>query len=208
VWGLALGVAGALVLRFGIPLSTNAAARAERLPVMTITDLRSRPERTDVLIEGVLSSDNTVFDRGLVAFHHERYRKMYDLWEEQEVRRPELLVNLTDGPVRLAAGTYALDNPTQQPEDPLDRYSGFAAGDTVLAIGRMLEKGDTMTLRADVLYGGNREEYISDQRQHHIINRWLAPVLISCGIILIVAAVVLRWWPRKKETPVGEGMPG
>jgi hypothetical protein len=201
LWGLALGGAGAIIMQFGVPLSRNASLRVEQLRPMSAAALQVAPPGIHALVEGTIDTGNPLLDHGFVAFRHEQYRKMYDLWDESTVHRPSLLLAVPDGYVRITEGSYRMEHPRMLREDSLNRFEGFQPGDTVLAVGRVEGNGESVVLRAELLYGGTQARYLDEQRRDHRLYRWLGPVLLCSGGMLVLLAVVQWFWRRRRRRP-------
>jgi hypothetical protein len=198
LWGLALGGAGAVILIFGVPLSRNAALRVERLRPLSATAFQSVQPGSRAIVEGRIDAENRSLARGFAAFRHEQYRKMYDSWDHSDEQKPSLLLALPDGYVRISQGTYRMEHARVLQEDSLNRFEGFLPGDTVLAAGRVERSGEGVVLRAELLYGGTRARYLDQQQSEHRLFRWLGPLLLGGGGMLVLLAVGQWFWRRTR----------
>jgi hypothetical protein len=199
LWGLALGGAGAVVMQFGVPLSRTSLLQVERLWPMSAAALQASLPGMHAPVEGRIDPENPALERGLVAFRHEEYRKMYDSWDESVVRKPSLLLALPDGFVLITQGTYRMEHARLLQDDSLNRFEGFQPGDTVMAVGRAEKSGEGMVLRAELLYGGTRARYLDEEQREHRLYRWLGPVLLGGGGVMILLAVVQWFWRRRRR---------
>jgi hypothetical protein len=186
IWGITLCIVGGGVMRFGLPLSNNAVARARRLQPATVALLRHAPVGAEVLVEGRIAGGNPPLAGSLVSYEQERYRKTYRSWERYRRQTPPLLLQLSDGIARVANEDYRLLDPPAISENDIDRFQGFRPWDTVMVIAHVTGSGDTASLRADFLYGGTRSDYITEQRRNHLLNLWLGPALLCLGGVLIL----------------------
>lgn len=199
VWGIGLLACGSLLLRFGLPLSNNAVARASRLMPLSARSLEAAPRGSEAMVQGRVSVENPIRAGELVAYRHERFRKTYESWEPFEQVTPALILETQDGAIRIADGSYSIENPTDGVRNSVDRYEGFRRGDTLLAIGSVVETGGLASLDADFVYRGTRDDYLVDRRRHHAVNLWIGPLLLSVGGVLVIASIVLRIWKRISE---------
>lgn len=209
IFGLAIIGLGYFV---GVSLASQTRAQAElaeSLPAVGAASLAASAPNTPILVEGVISPNNPVPFRDFVAYVRQEFRGADqngdEKWEEDERYTPRLLLE-ADGPVRLANSDYALEGPHQRwQEEGLNwdrrsqegskRYFGLVAGEPVIAIGAVSASAGGNELRATLLYGGTREQYIAAQRA---AVGWMQPVgiavaLAGMGLIGFATWGLRRW---------------
>jgi hypothetical protein len=215
-WGLSLifGLIGALTLLvgsifggFGANWLNDEAARLEALPVVSAVSFEDRPLGTEVLIEGMADPRTTTRFRSYVAYIREEYRGENDdgnaIWFEDERITPALRIALADGEVQLIAGEYQLYQPLTAWQDSeslrwsgavgtgTKRYRGIELGAPMIAVGKIVAGSEGPALQAAFIAGGNRADYLDDQRLGAAIFRWLGIGLAVFGGILLLVAVIV-----------------
>jgi hypothetical protein len=68
-------------------------------------------------------------------------------------------------------------------------YQGFRRGNPVYVIGE-LNTNDGMSLNANFLYGGHRQDYLLDQSEQAVIFLWMGGIFAGLGLIFLAVAVV------------------
>lgn len=117
----------------------------------------------EVLVEGTISPDNLVRVHDFVAYEVWRDEDNAGEQEPYEVVNPSLLIALEDGLVRVASG-YELRNQQHRIREEGQEYQGFAAGDTVLAVGELVRGSEGLEFQAEFVYGGSRADYLQINR--------------------------------------------
>lgn len=171
--GIGLGI-------FGTRAAIAAADRAERLPLASARDIERGTAGAEVIVEGRISTRNPQRFREFVAYVREEYRGSDDdgdpEWREDERVTPPLVLELPDGLVQIENDNYRLESPPLRWQDSTSlswngltgegtrRYSGFAAGATVTAIGLIVAGQEGPALQAEFLSSGDRAAYVARQQ--------------------------------------------
>ncbi|NWG18901.1 MAG: hypothetical protein HXY39_01105 [Chloroflexi bacterium] len=171
--GIGLGI-------FGSRAAIEAADRAERLPLATARVIERGAAGGEVVVEGRISTRNPQRFREFVAYVREEYRGTDSdgdpKWHEDERVTPPLVLELPDGLVQIENDNYRLESPPLRWQDSTSlswngltgegtrRYSGFAAGATVMAIGPIVQGREGPALQAEFLSSGDRAAYVAQQR--------------------------------------------
>jgi hypothetical protein len=195
-------VAGGLIL-LGRDAAREA-ARVAQLSPLSATVLEDSPPGQAALIEGRISERNRQRLREFVVYVREEYRGSDDdgdpKWSEDKRVTPPLLIELADGRVQIENADYRLERaPVTWQEDTAlwwngisgegtKRYTGFVAGDSVTAIGTVVQGREGRALKAERLYGGSRADYIADKRSDAAILPWIG------GALGLVSAILLGVW--------------
>ncbi|MFV9505278.1 MAG: hypothetical protein AB4911_12010 [Oscillochloridaceae bacterium umkhey_bin13] len=209
VFGMAIIGLGYFI---GVHLASQArtqAELAESLPAVGAASLAASTPNTPILVEGVISPNNPTPFRDFVAYVRQEFRGADqngdEKWEEDERVTPRLWLEAA-GPVRLANSDYAIEGPHQRwQEEGLNwnrrsqegskRYFGLVAGEPAIALGAVSAGAAGNELRAALVYGGTREQYIAAQRASL---GWMQPVglavaLAGGGLILFATWGLRRW---------------
>lgn len=166
-------------------------------PYATYADLQAGPDGPH-LIEGVISEQNEALAQGMVAY--ERSRGVPDIrgdvvWVKEEARTPELLIDLPGGRVTIEAG-YLLSQTHGAITTGADRYAGLAAGDAVLAVGRVVGHGAEVRFAADYLIAGTHAE--------HRPMRFDAGQLAVGGVFVALGLAIMGWLWGRGYRPFGD----
>lgn len=158
---------GVMIGVFGTRNDRQAAERATRLPIVTAHDVERGAIGAEVIIEGVIDQRNPTRVRNFVAYVREKDNGREDngeiIWEEDERWTPPLIVRVADGVVQIANDTYKLRRPPVQSQG-LYRYNGFEAGNSVMALGRIVDGPQGRAIEAEFIFGGSRNQYVANQR--------------------------------------------
>ena len=213
---------GAIVAGAGIwfLLDTGAGQRLERgaaLEVVSATALAARPVGDVVLLQGRVATGTPAVFRDFVAAHRERFDGMStgsgspaqrERWSTIEVLTPPLTIAADGGPVSLLTSSYELraplhywrDTPAGFEDDLLtthERASGFAAGDTVTVVGRVVAAADgggsRRALAATVVSGGDAAADLASLSDDLLVTKILGSVFAGLGaIVMAVAGLIAR----------------
>ncbi len=198
--GLFCGAAGAMIGIVGPQLARQAAERAERLSPLSAAALTDGRPGAEALIEGRVSARNRALAQNLVAYTLEVYRGTDEdgdeIWEERGGQTPRLRVELSDGLAELAEGGYALSGRLHTSETGGERYSGLMAGDQIMALGTLAEGQEGIELRADLVYAGDRSDYIEDQRQGAVFSRAAGAITALVGLVLLLGGTAALYFRK------------
>ena len=226
VGGLLFLVGLALLL-----LGRSQAQETEQLaagPVLnSLAQLSQTPPGGAVMVQGKVAERNAPLDQEFVAYVRDQYqgercvtatpskgsvtgRTMCDpIWTEDKRETPPLWLDLSEGRVQLANTDYQLQKPpatwqstTGLIENQTVRYEGFKIGALVFTHGTVVMEGDTPTLRAEFIYGGDSQTYFDEQRSGTGVLFLLGSLFAIVGVLVLVAMGVVAWVGRKKEPDV------
>lgn len=109
-----------------------------------------------------------------------------------------LLISLADGLVRIANDNYAIRNPTGVWHERAKalRYSGFQRGDRVVVVGTLTSTAGGLAIRADVVAGGTRAEYLAAQPTPTLPMAMLA---IGSSAVIGLALIAIVAWRRSRR---------
>lgn len=209
IFGLAFLALGYFV---GVSMAGEARAKAVRVaqlaPVGAATVTRSAPG-AELLVEGLLSERNPTGFRSYVAYVREEFRGVSqnseERWVEDERLTPRLLVEAA-GLVQLANEDYQLLGPHERwQEDGLNwdrraeegtkRYRGLLAARPVMVIGTVASGAAGNELRAELVFGGSREEYIAGEGAAAGFFPWIgAGLALVGGVLVLLGGWTLRRW--------------
>jgi len=189
----------------------------------TVTQLSQTPPNTAVMLEGKIAERNSLFDQGFVAYVRSQYRgercvtptptqDNYEgvsicesIWTEEERETPPLWLDLSEGRMQLANTDYQLQNPSTTWQSTVDlikdqtvRYEGFRIGAPVFTQGTVVTGGDTPTLKADFLFGGDSQAYFDDRRSSNNILFLLGSIFVTVGTVVLAVMGGILWVGRKK----------
>ena len=194
--GLALAIAGYLVMTYSPGAIAARHARMSALPAPSVVGLTDMPAGREVLVDGRIGDGQPKLFRDFVAFVKEeeetdsrdRDRKE---WKVRERRAPPLVVVLTDDDVvHIVNSGYGMSAKTSWSDHTFGRetrYSGFVAREPVVVHARVAAGG----LEAIAISAGTRIAYL--QAIHDSIGTawWLGVLFISIGGLLVTIALVL-----------------
>jgi hypothetical protein len=225
VGGLLLLVGLVLLL-----LGRSQAQETERLaagPVVdSLTQLSQTPPGGAVMVQGKIAERNALLEQEFVAYVRDQYggercvtptptRDSYHggticepIWTEDKRETPRLWLELSEGRVQLANTDYRLEKPSATwqstpglVKDQTVRYQGFKIGALVSTHGTVVMDGDTPTLRAEFIYGGDSQTYFDEQRSGTGILFLLGGIFAIVGAIVLGFMGVVAWVGRKKPAP-------
>lgn len=183
---------GVMIGVFGTRNDQQAAERATRLPIVTARDVERGAIGAEVIIEGVIDQRNPTRVRNFVAYVREQYAGREDdgdvIWEEDERWTPPLIVRVADGVVQIANDTYKLRRPPVQSQG-LYRYNGFEAGNSVMALGRIVEGLQGRAIEAEFIFGGSRDQYVAYQRTEALKSAFFGIIIGGVGMAAILYVV-------------------
>ncbi len=208
-------------------LGRSQAQETERLaagPVInTLAQLSQTLPGGAVVLQGTIAERNPLLDQEFVAYVRSQYRgelcvtatptkgnvtgrKMCEAnWVEDKRETPPLWLELSEGRVQLANTDYRLQNPPNYwqssaglVENQTVRYEGFRLGALAFTRGTVVMNGDTPTLRAEFIYGGDSQTYFDEQRSGTSVLFLLAGLFLTVGILLLAAMGGVAWVGRKK----------
>jgi hypothetical protein len=183
--------------------SHRAANRVKGLTPVTVAALTDSQPGREVLVEGHVSSRNSVqsLSPGFVAYMREE-REIYTddegtpepgSWSETERVTPPLLLELSDGLVQIENDDYDLENGRTIEGEPsfFDRYSdtrykGIEIGDAVIAVGVVVEEAERPQIEADFIARGTQESYVASQRSAGVIFFVISVVVAAVGGVFIM----------------------
>jgi hypothetical protein len=204
---------GLVILWFGL-LGNRQIKVVESRPLFNSTQLGQVEPGTQAVIEGKISERNSLQAEGLVAYVGSRYlgerctrrddqEKCDEVWLEEEVLKPELWLDLSDGRIRLANTDYQIQNAPdiRQTTETLVggqtiRYEGFRIGRPVFANGTVVQpEAESAAFNAAVIYGGDRAAYLANQREANEIPFFLGLIFSLVGAVFVTIAAVagLGW---------------
>lgn len=128
-----------------------------------------------VLVEGRVSASNPLLHQQLVAYTREVEEPSFNskgrrrsTWRRDGEQRPALLIELSDGSVRLTDGYYVIDGRlhvlSAKEQGVSRRYTGLQAGDPVLVFGRVVLDNGEPRLSSSKVFAGSRTEFVADAR--------------------------------------------
>ncbi|MFB0537176.1 MAG: hypothetical protein ACETWR_19620 [Anaerolineae bacterium] len=200
--------------------SSRAANRVKEFtPVTTVAALGDGQPGREILVEGHVSSRNPVqpLSPGFVAYIREEREIDTDdegtptpgSWSVSSRVTPPLLLELSDGLVQVENDDYDLENGTTIEEEPssFDRYSdtrykGIEIGDSVMAVGVVVEDTESPQIRADFIARGIQESYVASQRSAGVIFFVISIVVAVVGSIFIMWDRVSGLLPRRRQQTI------
>jgi hypothetical protein len=206
IFGLLFLALGAILGIFGAADARAEAARAEALVPLTAAALEDQTPGETALVEGVLSARNRARFRDYVAYTVEEYRGREDgndnpEWEDEEQVTPPLIVE-AGGVVRVANEDYRIEGALTRWQESqtlswngftgegTKRYAGLVAGQPVTTIGAVAAGAEGNELRAEVVFGGTRAQYVAAQRQ----SAFMLPIVGGIfGLIGLIVAGIGAW---------------
>jgi hypothetical protein len=194
--GLALAIAGTLVVKYSPGAIAARHARMAALPAPSVVGLTDLPAGREILVDGRIAGSQPRLFRDFVAFIKEdeetdprdRDRKH---WVVRDRQVPPLAIVLTDDDVvRVVNRGYSMSAKTSWHDHSFGRdtrYSGFVAGEPVVIHARVATGG----LEAIEVAAGTRVAYL--QAIHDSIGTawWIGVLFASIGGVLLLVALVL-----------------
>lgn len=189
-----------VMLLLDVPTYLQRATVAEQLPSLSAANLEDATQGQRMMLEGKVSELNPQLNGAFVAYIHEAYKSSLNIWgntqpewQTVEQNTPALWISVSDGDIRLANEDYLIDRTATTREDSAPtitdgatRTRGFVLNDPILAIGVVDETGDQRTFKADLVYAGNRAEYVADLRS-------AAERSMPIGIVMLLIGGVVLW---------------
>lgn len=191
--------------------------------LQTLTQLSQTPPGAAVRLQGKIAERNALFEQGFVAYVRSQYRgercvtptpsrdnyqgasTCESIWTEEKRETPPLWLDLSEGRMQLANTDYRLQNPPARWQSSADlikdqtvRYEGFRIGAPVFTQGTVVSGGDTPTIKADFLFGGDSRAYFDDQRSSNSVLFLLGTIFIAVGAMALAVMGVILWLGRKK----------
>ncbi|MEI6777274.1 MAG: hypothetical protein WCK70_10255 [Chloroflexales bacterium] len=192
---------GVVLGSFGARGANAEADRAERLSPLSAAAIGDAQPGSEALLEGSLSARNPLRFRDFVAYIREEYRgsdsKKNAKWVEDQRVTPPLLVDVVGGSVQISNDTYRLAGPHARWEDAgghywngftgegSKRYAGLVMGRPVMVIGQIQPGTEGPEVRAELIFGGTRAEYIADRRDTARILPIVGGILGCVGVLLL-----------------------
>jgi hypothetical protein len=202
----------ALGVFMGVFVAGEARAEARRAEALTLAGaaaLEGAAPGAELLVEGTLSAGNPARFRDFVAYVREEFRGADtngdEKWFEDERVTPPLQIE-AGGLVLLANEDYRLEGPHQRwqeeglnwssrTEEGSKRYRGYVAEGPVMVVGTVAPGPEGNLIRAELVYGGTRADYIAELRGSAGIFPWvgLAVGLAGAGVSFLGGWVLRRW---------------
>lgn len=168
-WSIRLGqfgfsslLAGSILLGAGLfqPPMDGVGSLVKETQPAAYAELQQLASGAVRLIEGRVSAENIPLEQGFVAY--QRSHGVPDIrgdivWSLEETRVPELLIEMEGGTVAISPD-YILFGDMREATSGSERYAGVAVGDTVLAIGTVINSGNALRMQANYLILGSLEE--------------------------------------------------
>jgi hypothetical protein len=189
----------AVVVRHSSSGTSGVVERAAQLPVLTGAQLRALSGGEAVLIEGTIDVQSRMPDQPFVAYQRQISMVDNDLgryWYAAGQVTPPLWIVLSDGErvhvvnsayqLRHVYSTWAAIPPSLN--DGSTRYIGLQVGDRVTVMGTFVTERGSLALRAVVVAGGSRAEWLADER---VIGPSTLDGVIFAGVAISVVALGL-----------------
>ncbi len=203
-----------ILIRHGSNGSSDVTERAARLPALIGAQLRALSGGEEVLIEGTIDAPSPVQDQPFVAYQRQTSMVDNDLgryWYAAGQVTPPLWIVLVDGErVHVLNSGYQLHHVDSarivvppSVNSGSTRYVGLQVGERVTAMGTFVAEPGGLALRASVVAGGSRAEWLADEQG---IGPSTLDGVIFAGIALSVVALAVWWLVRHKPNeamPVG-----
>lgn len=181
----------------GLGSSIRAANRVRGLRPVTVARLQSIRAGREVLVEGRVSSRNSVRSHGLVAY----VRESREFDEEDSVGRwfesarvtPPLLLELQDGLVQISNDDYGLEDPHiieeagSFGEPSTTRYKGLEADDPVIAVAIVVDGRERPEIDADLIARGTRASYLARRRRGGVL------FCVGSFVVAVLGGTILLW---------------
>jgi hypothetical protein len=214
VTGLIVGGIGAVLALAGTLVATYApgavAARHERmqaLPSPGIAALTDTLPGREVLVDGLIASDQPVLLRNFVAFvkeEEQRGRSDDDPkeWKVRERQAPPLHIVLTGDDatrvVNFGYGLWGAKTVWRDESKIIDtRYTGLVAGEAVVIHARTATGG----LEAIEVASGTRTSYLAGIAASVGVAWWLGVGIGGVGAVVLIVATVLFVTAARKARP-------
>jgi len=168
------------------------AALAQQPSLRSSAEVAASPPKRTVMLEGRVSERNKPVYQQLVAYERDvdkgqpassKRGRGSPNWMSDGRETPELLLELSDGSLRLASSICDLDGNLHilyaQEEGKSRRYQGLQAGDQVLVFGQVAAVRGEPVVSPSKIFVGNRAQLIADAGNDRI-------GVLACGAVLLV----------------------
>lgn len=198
--GIGIGISGIVAIR----RARKALRRFRRLPVLTVQEIASAPIGAEAVVEGIISVRNPVQLHNLVVYADQisESESTFSGGDGRELKTSPLLLETPDGVVQIANSGYALVRPLvrweQLQSSRSKQYVGFAPGNQVTVLGRIVESDSGRAIEAEWLSGGAPADYVAYQRGN-TIDGWIRG-LVGCigGLLLLLLGVMMLLFPLRE----------
>jgi hypothetical protein len=211
-FGLVFIAVGTGIGIFGSRATAAEAERAQRLTALAPSALDRLVPGAELLVEGALSPRNSVQFRSYLAYIRAEFRGTDEdgdsEWVVDERVTPRLLVEV-DGQsgalLQIGNSDYLIERPheTWQASEGLSYngltgegtkyYQGLLADRRVMVIGLMQAGSEGPELRAELIYGGTRAEYIAAKRAAAAWLPWFGLIFVGIGLIPLAIGFFLAF---------------
>lgn len=169
-------------------------ARVERLQPSSFAAFEDGAPGREVLIEGTLSPRSRTSPDGLIIYVRSVAGVDADgdrIWVEAERVQPPLLIALSGGLAQVRDG-YGLNGglPVVVEQDAL-RIEGLRAGDSVLAVGTLVQGQEGIELDADFVAVGTRQAYLDENRTAALFFSIFGWALIGAGAAMLIGGLAI-----------------
>ncbi|MBN1220687.1 MAG: hypothetical protein JXM69_17330 [Anaerolineae bacterium] len=189
------------------------ARKAEQIPLYTPAQLDGVLSGTLVAVEGRISEQNSSHFEGLIAYTAHQYQGIEcddeddenddgdyecdEVWSLTEWVTPVLWLDSPGGRVRIGNINYKLlhapevwrTTSTLVEHETLE-YRGFRMGSPAFVVGQV-RTNDGISLEADFLFGGSRQDYLLSQAEEAVVLLWMGVVFAGFGLLFLGVAVVM-----------------
>ena len=191
--GLFFLMVGLTVALLAVSFSVGLGREAElaREPALrSVAEVAAAPPKQTVLLEGRISASNPPVYQQLVAYERDvdtgkgpssRGRRTPS-WMDDGQRTPKLLLDMSDGPLRLDSDIYLLSGNLHvlyaTEEGKPRRYSGLQAGDAVLVFVRVATVRGDPVVSPSKIFVGSRAEFIAGASSGRSVSA-------VCGVVFV-----------------------
>ena len=166
------------------------------LTPLTLAQLQSAPDGSDVVIEGRIAPENaTPLDHLAIYVREDHLAADLAGYSEERQTLP-IVIALPNGQVRVVNGDYDFQNPMTAIKVPgqqgdLRLYSGLAIDERVTVVGSVQRDAQGVALRARVVTGGTWAEYRL---------RAAAPIGLAALLLSVIVGLGLILWQARVQT--------